>query len=77
MPQHIHCTVSNCHYYGHGNKCMASEIVVVSDEFGVKQPDNVDATQASTSRQRRPALAWKLAAKPLSHPIATRPTWMA
>ena len=48
MPQHIHCTVSNCHYYGHGNKCMASEIVVVSDEFGVKQPDNVDATQAST-----------------------------
>ncbi len=48
MPQHIHCIVSNCHYYGQGNKCLASEIVVVSDDFGAKQPDTMDATQAST-----------------------------
>lgn len=48
MAQHIHCSVNNCHYYGQGNKCLASEIVVVNDQFGAAQPDNVDATQAST-----------------------------
>lgn len=48
MAQHIHCIVSNCHYYGSGNKCQASEIVIVSDAFGQQQPDTVDATQAST-----------------------------
>ncbi len=46
--QHIHCTVNTCHYYGQGNKCLANEIVVVNDQFGNAQPDNVDATQAST-----------------------------
>ncbi len=51
MPQHIHCTVSNCHYYAQGNKCHASEIVVVSDQFGHQQPDTEDATQASTFPQ--------------------------
>ncbi len=49
--QHIHCTVSNCHYYGSGNKCHANEIVVVGDRFGHEQADNVDATQASTFPQ--------------------------
>lgn len=48
MPQHIHCTVSNCHYYGQGHKCLASEIVVVNDEFGLRQPEMQDATQASS-----------------------------
>ena len=48
MSQHIHCAVSNCHYWSQGNKCQANEIVVVSDQFGNAQPDSVDATQAST-----------------------------
>lgn len=51
MAQHIHCTVSNCHYYGSGNKCYASEIVIVNDELGQRQPDSVDATQASALPQ--------------------------
>jgi len=44
--QHIHCIVSNCHYYQTGNKCMANEILVASDEFGAQQPDHVDASVA-------------------------------
>ncbi|MBM7865997.1 DUF1540 domain-containing protein [Heliobacterium gestii] len=48
MPQqHIHCIVSNCHYYQSGNKCVANEILVASDKFGSNQPDNVDATMAA------------------------------
>lgn len=46
MNQHIHCTVSNCHYWNQGNMCHANEILVVSDQFGDSQPDNVDATMA-------------------------------
>ncbi|ADG82764.1 hypothetical protein Tfer_1094 [Thermincola ferriacetica] len=48
MPQqqHIHCTVNTCHYWASGNKCDASEIVVVSDAFAAATPDRVDATQA-------------------------------
>jgi hypothetical protein len=48
MQQHIHCSVSNCHYWQQGNRCVANEIVVVSDKFGDTQPDYVDATMAST-----------------------------
>lgn len=44
--QHIHCIVSNCHYWEDGNQCMANEILVASDEFGSKQPDKIDATSA-------------------------------
>lgn len=44
--QHIHCIVSNCHYWQNGNKCIANEILVASDEFGAQQPDRVDATMA-------------------------------
>lgn len=34
--QHIHCSVSNCHYYGSGNICTASEIMVMTDKQGVQ-----------------------------------------
>lgn len=44
--QHIHCIVSNCHYWDTGNRCVANEILVTSDEFGSQQPDHVDATAA-------------------------------
>ncbi|ABZ84203.1 conserved hypothetical protein [Heliomicrobium modesticaldum Ice1] len=48
MPQqHIHCIVSNCHYYAAGNKCVANEILVASDKFGANQPDNVDASMSA------------------------------
>ncbi|KAB2951182.1 DUF1540 domain-containing protein [Heliorestis acidaminivorans] len=44
--QHIHCTVNNCHYWQQGNKCVANEILVASDQFGANQPDNVDANMS-------------------------------
>ncbi|GAB6158836.1 DUF1540 domain-containing protein [Desulfotomaculum varum] len=46
MNQHIHCIVSDCHYYAPGNKCTANEILVATDNFGAVQPDQVDATMA-------------------------------
>lgn len=42
--QHIHCIVNNCHYWSQGNKCVANEILVASDDFGSNQPAHVDAT---------------------------------
>lgn len=47
MNQNIHCLVSNCHYWSHGNKCEAEEIIVVNDKFGAAQPDQIDAQMAS------------------------------
>ncbi len=44
--QHIHCIVSNCHYWENGNMCQANEILVASDQFGSEQPDRLDATSA-------------------------------
>lgn len=46
MNQHIHCIVSDCHYYAQGNKCVANEILVATDQFGASQPEGVDATMA-------------------------------
>lgn len=46
MNQHIHCIINNCHYWAQGNKCVANEILVTSDEFGATEPDKVDATMA-------------------------------
>lgn len=45
--QHIHCTIENCHYYQSGNKCVANEILVATDQFGAQQPDSKDANMAS------------------------------
>lgn len=44
--QHIHCIVNNCHYWSQGNRCVANEILVTSDDFGMNQPDRIDATMA-------------------------------
>lgn len=43
----VHCTISNCHYYKQGNYCDASEILVTSDQLAAREPDRVDAPQAS------------------------------
>lgn len=47
MAQHIHCSVSNCHYWSQGNVCKASEIIVTSDSKAVDLPDQVDAKMAA------------------------------
>ena len=44
----IMCSVSNCHYWGKGNTCHASSILVTSDDMGQDQPDSFDAPQSST-----------------------------
>ncbi len=49
--QHIHCTVSNCHYWAQGNMCDANEILVTSDQQGESLGDSFDAPQASTASQ--------------------------
>lgn len=46
MNQHIHCIVNDCHYWVQGNKCVANEVLIVTDEFGAAQPDRIDATKA-------------------------------
>lgn len=46
MNQHIHCIVSDCHYYEQGNKCVANEILVATDQFGASQPEQIDAQMA-------------------------------
>lgn len=47
MNQHIHCIVNNCHYWESGNKCMANEILVATDDFGADNPEEIDAHMAS------------------------------
>ena len=49
MPQHVHCSVNNCHYWVQGNVCGASAIMITSDQVGYEQPDSVDAPQASAA----------------------------
>jgi len=39
----IYCIIDNCHYWGEGNKCHASEIIIVSDSYASETPDNIDA----------------------------------
>lgn len=40
----IYCSVNTCQYWGEGNKCLAKEIMVMSDAAASNLPDNVDAT---------------------------------
>ncbi|KUO64336.1 MAG: hypothetical protein APF84_09875 [Gracilibacter sp. BRH_c7a] len=47
MQQHIHCIVEDCHYYQPGNKCVANEILVATDQFGASQPEQIDAHMSS------------------------------
>lgn len=45
----IMCSVDNCHYWGKGNICEASEIFVCSDQLAADQPDSYDAPMAGTA----------------------------
>lgn len=47
MKQDIHCIVNDCHYWNQGNKCAANKILVATDNFGNKNPDNVDVEMAA------------------------------
>lgn len=45
----VMCTVDNCHYWGQGNKCVASSIVIMSDALSDPAPDSYDAMQAANA----------------------------
>lgn len=44
----IYCIIDNCHYWGQGNTCHASEIMIVSDAFASQAPDHIDASDHQT-----------------------------
>ena len=41
------CSIDNCHYWAKGNECMASQILITSDEVGRQEPESFDAPVAS------------------------------
>jgi hypothetical protein len=43
----VYCTVNNCRYWGHGDRCTAERILVTTDEVGRRYPEAVDATSAA------------------------------
>ncbi|MFS8570386.1 MAG: DUF1540 domain-containing protein [Thermaerobacter sp.] len=43
----VYCTVSNCHYWDHGNRCAAERILITLDRIGDRYPEDVDAQQVS------------------------------
>lgn len=48
MKMEVCCTVNTCHYWGAGNECRASELLVTADSFANQAPDAVDARQGGT-----------------------------
>ena len=40
------CSVDNCHYWKNG-ACVASQILITSDQVGASEPDSFDAPVAS------------------------------
>ncbi|MEG6521808.1 DUF1540 domain-containing protein [Desulfotomaculum sp. 1211_IL3151] len=47
MTANIRCSINNCHYWGRGNRCHASEILITSDIMAQNLPDMVDAPYAT------------------------------
>ena len=47
MGQHpeleVYCTVDNCQWWGDGNHCHASVILVTHDAIGERYPESVDS----------------------------------
>lgn len=41
----VHCTVDNCQWWGEGNYCHASVILITHDEIGERYPEEVDAPE--------------------------------
>lgn len=47
MPSEVNCSVNNCHYWTQGNLCVASTIMITSDQVGYAEPDTFDAPQSA------------------------------
>ncbi len=39
---HVHCTVENCKWWSQPNLCIAEKLLVVSDDFAKKLPNEMD-----------------------------------
>lgn len=39
----VYCTVNNCHWWGDGNVCAASTILITHDSIGANYPESVDS----------------------------------
>lgn len=64
MPKvEVHCTVSDCDYWGHQNHCVASQILITTDEAANAWPDSIDSPQASTLQQTPAGTCAKTACK--------------
>jgi len=44
----VHCTVDNCHYWGEGNKCEATAILITGNTTVTHFPQNVDVNDIGT-----------------------------
>ena len=51
----IHCSIDNCHYWGQGNNCNASEIMVTADSWASQAPDKIDSPRFASVPQMRAA----------------------
>lgn len=51
VSRNIRCSIVNCHYWGQGNRCQATEIMVTSDEMSNQLPDSIDAPMAGQITQ--------------------------
>lgn len=68
MPQtEVYCTVNNCDYWGAGNHCIASKILITHDETADKWPDHVDAPQASNLQHTPADTCMETACKTFRH----------
>lgn len=43
----VHCSISNCHYWGTGNVCRADQILITSHDMANNLADKVDAPLAA------------------------------
>ena len=44
---HVHCTVENCKWFEQPNLCIAEKILVVSDDFAKKLPNETDVEESN------------------------------
>lgn len=54
MPQQIHCSVNNCHYWGSGNLCQANEILVTSDKVSKQKSETFAAPRNAATMSTTP-----------------------
>ncbi|SJZ57074.1 DUF1540 domain-containing protein [Selenihalanaerobacter shriftii] len=44
---HVHCTVDNCQWWSEPNLCVAEKLLVTSDDFAKKLPNEIDVEETN------------------------------